>query len=105
MKRFLFILMTLAALAAGTDAYAQRLQNGNYSTIGYIKSDGTVQNGNYSTIGYIKSDGTVQNSNYSTIGYIKSDGRVQNSNYSTIGYADTGIRKEWVAWFYFFREK
>ena len=74
-----------AALLAWSDAAAQRLQNGNYSTIGHIKSDGTIQDGNYRTIGYVKSDGTVQ------------DG-----NYRTIGHADSGIRREWVAWFYFF---
>ena len=62
-----------------------------------------IQNSNYSTVGYVKSDGTIQNSNYATIGHIKDDGTVQNSNYATIGYAK-GIDKEWAAVaFFFFR--
>ena len=28
--------------------------------------------------------------------------RLQDGNYRTIGHADSGIRREWVAWFYFF---
>ena len=68
MKRFICMLLTLAALLTGGEAFAQRLQNGSYSTVGYIKSDGTVQDGSY----------------------------------KTIGHADSSIRKEWVAWFYFF---
>ena len=67
-------------------AKAQTIQSSNYSTTGYIKSDGTIQNSSYSTVGYIKQNGTIQNSNYSTIGYIKSDGTIQNSSYSTVGY-------------------
>ena len=43
MKRFICMLLTLAALLTGGEAFAQRLQNGSYSTVGYIKSDGTVQ--------------------------------------------------------------
>ena len=87
MKRILFILMAAAALLGGTTAFAQRMQDGNYRTKGYIKSDGTMQDGSYRTVGYIKSDGTVQ------------DG-----SYRTIGHAESGVRREWVAWFYFFRK-
>ena len=87
-KVFLFIL--LFAFPALT--YAQRIQSGNYSTTGYVKSDGTIQNRNYSTVGYIKPDGRIQNRNYSTIGYIKSDGTIQNNNYSTVGYVKSDGR-------------
>lgn len=82
MKRIYLIISTLFALQMG----AQTIQNGSYSTTGYIKPDGTIQNSSYSTTGYIKKDGTIQNSSYSTIGYIKSDGTIQNSSYSTVGY-------------------
>ena len=81
------MLLATAALLTGGEAFAQRLQNGSYSTVGYIKSDGTVQDGSYRTIGHIKSDGTVQ------------DG-----SYRTIGHADSSLRQEWIAWFYFFRQ-
>ena len=87
MKRLLFLILAAALLFSGPGVSAQRLQNGSYSTVGYIKSDGTVQDGSYRTIGHIKSDGTVQ------------DG-----SYKTIGHADSGIRREWIAWFYFFRK-
>lgn len=90
MKRLHFFLLTAALVLAPaglTSAFAQRIQNGNYSTIGYIKSDGTVQDGSYRTIGHIKSDGTVQ------------DG-----SYKTIGHCDSGIRTTWIAWFFFFRK-
>ena len=103
MKRFFFLLLALTALLTGGEAYAQRLQSGNYSTVGYLKSDGTVQDGSYRTIGHIKSDGTVQDGSYRTIGYIKSDGTVQDGSYRTIGHADSSIKREWVAWFYFFQ--
>ncbi len=77
--------MAIAVIACGsTVAMAQRMQNGNYHTAGYIKSDGTVQDGNYHTVGHIKSDGTVQDANYHTIGHY------------------SGVKKEWAAAFYFF---
>ena len=70
------------------------IQNSSYSTVGHIKPDGTIQNSSYSTIGYIKSDGTIQNSSYSTVGYVKSDGTVQNSSYSTIGYVKDDVTQK-----------
>ena len=103
MKRIFCLLIAMTALAAGSDAFAQRLQNGSYGTVGYIKSDGTVQDGSYRTIGHIKSDGTIQDGSYRTVGHIKSDGTVQDGSYRTIGHADTGVSKEWVAWFFFFK--
>ncbi len=89
MKKILLfiILFSFPALA-----YAQRIQSGNYSTTGYVKSDGTIQNRNYSTVGYIKPDGRIQNRNYSTIGYIKSDGTIQNHHYATVGYVKSDGR-------------
>ena len=71
MKKLIFSLAFVCSALISTNAQAQTIQNSNYSTVGYIKDDGTVQNENYSTIGYIKDDGTLQNSNYSTIGYAK----------------------------------
>ena len=96
---FLFMLLALA----GTQAHAQKIMDGSYGTVGYIKSDGTVQDRSYRTIGHIKSDGTVQDGSYRTFGHIKSDGTVQDGSYRTIGHADSSLRKEWLAWFYFFR--
>jgi hypothetical protein len=46
----------------------------------------------------------VQDGSYRTIGHIKSDGTVQDGSYRTIGHADSSLRTEWVAWFYFFRQ-
>ena len=88
-------------LSAAASLSAQRLQNGNYQTIGFLKDDGTVQDGNYRTIGHIKSDGTVQDGSYRTIGHVKSDGTVQDGNYRTIGHA-SGVKKHWIALYFFF---
>ena len=55
--------MILFLLLAGTAAYGQKITDSNYSTIAYIKSDGTVQNANYSTVGHIYLDGTLKNAN------------------------------------------
>ena len=115
MKKLLIVIMMLFTLGFVS---AQKIQNSSYSTVGYIKSDGTIQNSSYSTIGYIKSNGTIQNSSYSTVGYVRSDGKVQNSSYSTIGYIKDdgkvqnssystigyakGINKQWAAVAFFF---
>ena len=101
MKTILPLLISVILVLAGSEAYAQRISNSNYHTIGYIKSDGTMQDGNYHTVGYFKSDGRVQDSNYRTIGYVKSDGTVQDGNYRTIGHA-SDVRRSWVAWYFFF---
>ena len=77
------ILLILFLLLAGTAAYGQKITDSNYSTIGHIKSDGTVQNANYSTIGHVK------------------DGRIQDANYRTIAHYD-GIKAKWVAFLVFF---
>lgn len=77
------ILLILFLLLAGTAAYGQKITDSNYSTIAYIKSDGTVQNANYSTIGHVK------------------DGRIQDANYRTIAHYD-GIKAKWVAFLVFF---
>lgn len=99
MKRTLIILgLLLCSIIPG---FAQRVTNGSYQTVAYIKSDGTVQDGSYRTIGHIKSDGTVQDGSYRTIGHIKSDGTVQDGNYRTIGHAD-GIPMKWAAFYFFF---
>ena len=113
MKSIFTIMICLASMSV----FSQRLQNGSYSTIGYIDKDGRVQNSSYSTIGYFGDDGRVENSSYSTIGYVKDGrvqngsystigyvkgGRVENSSYSTIGYYDESIPVEWVAGFFFF---
>ena len=98
MKKFflLTILFFLAIVANG-----QTIQSSNYSTKGYIRSDGTIQNSSYKTVGYIRNDkiqdssyrtigyirnGTIQDSSYRTVGYVKDNGTVQNSSYRTLGY-------------------
>ena len=50
--RYIIALVVLAAGCFTFNASAQRMQNGSYSTTGYIKSDGTVQDGSYRTIGH-----------------------------------------------------
>ena len=97
--RYIIALVVLATGCFAFGASAQRMQNGSYSTTGYIKSDGTVQDGSYRTIGHIKSDGTVQDGSYRTIGHVKSDGTVQDGSYRTIGHA-SGVSKEWAACFF-----
>ena len=66
------------------------VMNSSSSTLGYIRSNGTVENSSHSTIGYIKSNGTVENGSHSTIGYVRSNGEVENSSHSTIGYYRSG---------------
>ena len=64
-KLFLILCLLLACMTLP----AQTMQDSNYRTIGYVKSDGTVQDSNYRTIGHVKNDGTIQDSNYHTIGH------------------------------------
>ena len=97
------LIIAFLATAFGSEAFAQRVTNGSYQTVAYIKSDGTIQDGSYRTLGYIKSDGTIQDSSYRTIGHVKSDGTVQDSSYRTIGHAD-GIPLKWAAFYFFFRK-
>ena len=47
----LIAIITCVLACGGFTAQAQRMQNGSYSTVGYIRSDGTVQDRNYTTIG------------------------------------------------------
>ena len=98
---FVSLITTVLLLCFSASASAQRIQNSNYGTAGYIKSDGRIQDSSYRTIGYIKSDGRVQDSSYRTIGHIKSDGTVQDSNYRTIGYAKD-VPVSGAALFFFF---
>lgn len=71
MKGILQHLLLVMMLCIPFSASAQRIQNSNYGTVGYIGSDGRIQDSNYHTIGYINSDGRIQDSNYHTIGYAK----------------------------------
>ena len=101
MKKLVTLLAgCLLLVAAQHQASAQRLENSSHSTIGYINSDGRAENSSHSTIGYFTSSGCVENSSHSTIGYISS-GRFENSSHSTIGYY-SGVREEWVAYYFFF---
>ena len=78
------------ALKKEWQALNVEVTNSSYSTLGYIRSNGTVENSSHSTIGYIKSNGEVENSSHSTIGYVRSNGEVENSSHSTIGYYRSG---------------
>ena len=100
MTRLLPFLLSVLLLCPCVAA-AQSISNGNYQTVGYIKSDGTIQDKSYRTVGHIKSDGTVQDASYRTIGHVKSDGTVQDASYRTIGHAK-GIPMEWAAFYFFF---
>ncbi len=46
--------LALTAFLSGTSLHAQTVTNGNYATVGYIKSDGTIQDGSYRTIGHAR---------------------------------------------------
>ena len=50
----IFLFLVILASAFGNEAFAQRVTNGSYQTVAYIKSDGTIQDGSYRTIGYAK---------------------------------------------------
>ncbi|MBR5702944.1 MAG: hypothetical protein IKX45_01675 [Bacteroidales bacterium] len=50
----IFLFLVILASAFDNEAFAQRVTNGSYQTVAYIKSDGTVQDGSYRTIGYAK---------------------------------------------------
>ena len=89
MKRLALLIIALVNI---TLAQGQIIESSNRSTIGKIKTDGTIENSSGSTLGYIKNDGTIENSHRSTIGYVKKDGTVENSHRSTIGYA-RGVKK------------
>ena len=54
MKRFFTVILLAVALCFCAGARAQEIRGGNYGTVGYIKSDGTVQDSHYKTIGYAK---------------------------------------------------
>ena len=103
MRRILIILAALLALA-GSAAHAQTVKASNYSTLGYIKSDGTMQDASYRVIGHIKSDGTVQDASYRIVGNVKKDGTVQDASYRNIGHADD-VPMAWTAYFFFFFRK
>lgn len=86
MKTLRILFLSMVLLSSGAQAQAQKLMDGSYGTVGYIKSDGTIQDKSYRTVGHIKSDGTVQDGSYKTIGYLKSDGTVQDASYRTVGH-------------------
>ena len=87
MKRAVITIFSAVLMLLCYDAQAQKITNGSYQSVGYIKSDGTIQDGSYRTIGHIKSDGTVQDGSYRTIGHAK------------------GIPATWAAVFFFFQMK
>ena len=78
------IIFAFLNVAFGVEAYAQRVTNASYSTIGHIRKDGTVQDASFRTIGHIRDDGTIQDGSYRTIGHAE------------------GIPKAWAAWYFFF---
>ena len=102
MKKMRFILLLASLLLTGAQLHAQKIMDGSYGTVGYIKSDGTIQDHSYRTVGYIKGNGTVQDGSYRTIGYVKKDGTVQDASYRTIGYA-RDIPRTWAAFYFFFK--
>lgn len=100
-KRLLTILLCICALGTG-GAYAQRITDSGFSTIAFIKSDGTIQDSSFRVIGHIKSDGTVQDSSFRVIGHVKKDGIIQDASFRVIGHADD-IPMKWAAYYFFFR--
>ena len=50
----IFLFLVSLASAFGNEDFAQRVTNGSYQTVAYIKSDGTIQDDGYRTIGYAK---------------------------------------------------
>ena len=92
MKKLKFLLAALAAvvsLAVPTAAQAQYLYNGNGSSVGQIRSDGSVYNSYSSRVGQIRSDGSLYNSYSQRVGKIESNGTVRNSYGSNIGRVES----------------
>lgn len=52
MKRIISILV-MAFLSVGV-CHAQKITDGSYRSVGYIKADGTIQDASYRTIGHAK---------------------------------------------------
>ena len=85
MKTVYTILFSFCLLLLCSGAYAQRISDSGYRTIGYIQSDGTIQDASYRITGHFKSDGTIQDSSYRIVGYLKG-GTVQDKSYRIIGH-------------------
>ena len=85
MKTVYTILFSLCMLLLSAGAYAQRISDSGYRTIGYIQSDGTIQDASYRITGHFKRDGTIQDSSYRIVGYLKG-GTVQDKSYRIIGH-------------------
>ena len=54
MKRAVITIFSAVLMLLCYDAQAQKITNGSYQSVGYIKSDGTIQDGSYRTIGHAK---------------------------------------------------
>ena len=95
------------SMRSGTNSEVGRIYadgkvcNKNNQTIGSFKPNGEVRNKNNQKIGLIKSDGEVRNQNNQKMGTVRANGTVYNQNNQKIGIAP-GLKKEWVAGFYFF---
>ena len=100
MKRLMIFLSAVLMLSC-TIAGAQRIASSSFTTLAYIRDDGTMQDASFRTIGYFKPGGTVQDASFRTIGYVKPDGTVQDSSFRTIGYAK-GIPRQRAAFYFFF---
>ena len=70
---FTFILILAFLLCQSYPAAAQKIQDGSYRTVAYVRSDGSIQ------------DGSVQDSSYRVIGYAKD------------------IPMQWTALYFFFQ--
>ena len=54
MRHFLLVIMAILAAAMPMSISAQAVRNSNYSTVGYVRSDGRVENSNHSCLGYVE---------------------------------------------------
>ena len=82
------------------------MKDSSYSTIGYVRDDGSVQNGSHSTVGHWSID-RITDGSYSTLWNINSSGSITNSNYSTVGQLEGNWKeniKAVVAYLFFFSE-
>ncbi|GAB1409553.1 hypothetical protein MASR1M90_07070 [Desulfovibrionales bacterium] len=71
------------------------------TTTGKIAADGTIRNSTNQILGKVESDGTVRNERNQILGKIENNGTVKNGRNQNMGSAP-GLKKEWVAVFFFF---
>lgn len=75
-----FALLLCAAATAGDI----RLEDSNFSTVGYIRDNGQIENASFQTIGFIREDGRIEDDSFHTLGYIDEEGNIEDADYNDL---------------------